>query len=131
MRHEGWPERLAALLARAERQSFRFGRYDCALFAADNVHALTGSDPATPWRGYTGKRAAEAIRARDGDLPDLVCAALGQPLDNPLFAQRGDVVYMADDDSLGVCVGGHVAIPARPRGLTYRRLRDATAAWRV
>lgn len=93
-----WPERLAALLASKRAARFAWGRNDCAMFAADVVHALTGWDPAANLRGkYADQSAAQALIADAGGLGELAARLLeprGITELPPLFAQRGDVVLV-------------------------------------
>lgn len=129
-----WPERLAELLAQRLRAAFVWGANDCALFAADNIQALTGLDPASHLRGqYHDEAAAQAVLAAEGGLRGLAEALLGAPMDNPALAQRGDVVCVALEgrDTLGVVTGaGRWAAPGA-RGLVYRPMSEVAVAWRV
>ena len=64
MRFYDWQERLDAAMNRAKSQMFSYGEFDCALFAADCVQAITGADYAAELRGYDSKVAA--YRVLDG-----------------------------------------------------------------
>jgi hypothetical protein len=100
------------LQARAEAL-FAWGSNDCALFAADAIEAITGTDIAAVFRDENGRGkyatelgAFQTIQAVTGGstVPDaaVYCAAKfgmvewadasGKPL--PLFAQRGDLVVI-------------------------------------
>jgi hypothetical protein len=69
--------RLAEFLSQAAARGFRVGEHDCMLFVADWARALTGWDPAAPWRGhYTDKAGADAIVAAAGGPKLLLDAAL-------------------------------------------------------
>ena len=129
-----WPERLAALLQQRLRAAFAWGTNDCALFAADGVQALTGFDPASHLRGqYHDEAGAQAVLAAEGGLRGLVEALLGQPMDNPALAQRGDLVCVVVQgaEMLGVVTGaGQWAAPGK-RGLVYRPMAEVALAWRV
>jgi hypothetical protein len=97
MRYENWPERLARCIAAARTRRFAWGAHDCALFAADCVQSMTGRDPAGAYRGRyrTALGVARLLRQRNSDLAGAWTAALGAPLANPAYAQRGDVVVFA------------------------------------
>ena len=103
-----WEERLAVFLDRKREEPFKWGSHDCALFAADAIKAMTGTDPGEAFRDTYSDRAGSALALRDhgaGTLLKTVTAWLGAPK-HPAFAQRGDLV-MKDRNTLGVCVGLH------------------------
>lgn len=138
-RFEDWPIRLDRFLQAASGRPFSWGGHgggsDCALFAADAVQAIRGDDPAAAFRGRytTAIGAARALkRYGAGDLESTATMMLGEPLANPLLAQRGDVVSVDTEDgpALGVCVGAKVAVVGKT-GLVQMQLRGARKAWRV
>lgn len=103
-----WEERLAVFLDRKREEPFKWGSNDCALFAADAIKAMTGTDPGEPFRNtYSDRKGAAAALKEDGagTLLKTTIEWLGQPK-HPAFAQRGDIV-MKDRNTLGVCVGLH------------------------
>lgn len=132
-----WPERLAALIEQRRREPFAWGRHDCALWAADAVLAITGTDLAKPWRGRY-RSAAGAVRiihqqgAADAGLAALVDEALCRRL-HVRQAQRGDVVLadMGAMNALGVVSGAGMWCGPGAQGLVFRPLREAVAAWEV
>lgn len=127
-----WPERLAELVQARLREPFAWGSNDCCIFAADVVQALTGHDPAAELRGaYDGP--VSAARALAGQQPaELAAGVLGQALDSPAMAQRGDVVCGLVDGQqrLGVCVGELWCGPGED-GLVFEPMSTAWQAWRV
>jgi uncharacterized protein DUF6950 len=69
--------RLAEFLSAALARDFAWGRHDCMLFAADWALALTGRDPAAPWRGtYSDEAGARAIIQASGGPIKMVQDAL-------------------------------------------------------
>jgi len=135
-RREDWPERLGAVVDAARRRPFEWGRFDCALFAADAVAAMTGEDLAAPFRGRYRTRAgaSRALRRAGYESLEALCMALlGQPLDTPTLAQRGDVVLLeaGNGPQLGVCVGAQAAAPCEGEGLVFAPLSLWRTAWRV
>lgn len=140
-RREDWPEQLAALITDRMHTPFRWGTNDCALFAADAVLAITGTDLAAVWRGqYADEQGARSMRSASGHLAsgDIVAALhdmghrhLGESVP-PLMARRGDVVLVEHDagHSLAVCVGSVAAAPGR-RGLVMVERAAWRYAWRV
>ncbi|KQM20197.1 hypothetical protein ASE73_07700 [Sphingomonas sp. Leaf24] len=108
VRAPDWEERLAVYLDRKREEPFKWGSNDCALFAAEAIKAMTGTDPGEAFRGTYDSRTGSALALREhgeGTLLKTVTAWLGQPK-HPVFAQRGDIV-MKDRNTLGVCVGLH------------------------
>jgi len=132
MRVENWPVILAAEIQKARKRAFSFGRADCALWAADVVQAITGADPAAPWRGSYGDRhGALKLLAQFGGLREAATALLGEPIATS-FAQRGDVVLLAGPEgySLGICEGALLWAMGE-EGIVSRPIGDAICAWRV
>ena len=137
-RRPDWPSRLEEHLQAARNRSFRWGRHDCAMFACGAVEAMTGADPAAPFRGrYRSEAGARRLlRAAGGGLAELVArqaqeqGAVEVP---PLRAQRGDLCLAAGPDGLdglGVCVGGAAAF-MRPDGLAFLPIGRVKRAWRI
>lgn len=134
-----WQTRLSALCAQRAAVPFAWGSADCALWAADVVHALTGVDhAAADWRGTytTGVQAVRRVTLAGG-LQGIASAALGAPV-APVWAAVGDVVLVHQPDApdaqlrdlLAVCMGT-VALAQGPDGLVPLPMNAATAAWKV
>lgn len=123
-RFPDWPERLNDFLEGRRERPFSWGSNDCALFAADAIHAITGEDVAAKWRGYRSERGA---LTRIRDLGGLRGAALAAGLVEKCIglAQRGDVVLVMNDgrETLGVVAGNHWCGPG-VHGLVFRPLVD-------
>ncbi len=136
VRLEDWPSQLFALIEERRHVPFSFGSQDCCLFACDTVLAITGEDPAAPFRGYTGREEAEELVASFGDLEKLVatvCTEKGfAEWSTPNKARRGDLCLFdnAGQPAVGVCIGGEVAFPGA-RGLVFHPLQACRRAWRV
>lgn len=135
-RFHDWPERLAAHIASAREAQFRWGSFDCALFAAGAVHAMTGVDLAADFRGkYSDEVQARSLFAAaldhaSGMLPPI---ELG-------FARRGDLVLVKNGSVLSgvsepglaiVGLDGRRALAAAERGLVYISRANWIRAWRV
>jgi hypothetical protein len=132
-----WPERLDRLVEAARHSTFTWGRFDCCLFAADAVSAITGIDPAALWRGtYADARTAARLLARMGGLEATAAGIArhhGWPGVPPAFLGRGDValVRLEDDrDALAVCLGAALVLPAQ-RGLAVLDRTHALSGWRI
>jgi len=134
VRTEDWPQRLSDFLADAERRPFVWGEWDCCLFAADWVLALTGVDVAAEFRGaYADEDAALEIVRGYGGMVHMVESLLPDiPLSNPKMARRGDVCVVDSPlgEALGVCTGERIAC-ASFDGMVLIARRKAIAAWRI
>lgn len=133
-RYSDWPARLAAYIGAVRDRPFEWGRFDCALFAAGAVMALTGRDPAAGLAGTYADAvgAARTLRALSAaDVEHLATLRLGDPIP-PALAQRGDVVSVDTDagPALGVCLGGTAAVPG-PAGLEFLAAPLWRHAWRL
>ncbi|MFM2042564.1 MAG: hypothetical protein RLY86_1140 [Pseudomonadota bacterium] len=139
-RRPDWPERLDRVVGVARHSTFAWGRVDCCLFAADAVVAVTGMDPAAPWRGtYADARTAARLLGRLGGLGGLGATAAGiarrhgWPAVPPAFLGRGDVALVRLDDgrpALAVCLGTALVLPAE-RGLAKLERDRARSGWRI
>lgn len=132
-RVQDWPERLHEYVELVKGERFAWGAFDCCLFAADAVRAMTGFDGAAPLRGrYASEDEAIALLLENGGLEAYVSGQLGEP--KPILsAQRGDVVLRREAgemDALGVCLGVHAAFAA-PSGISLIPLGECHLAWSV
>ena len=126
---------LDAFLSRHRDRAFEWGRFDCALFAADWLVALGRPDPAAQWRGaYAGVDGARRILAELGGLSAIATRALGAPRLCAFQAARGDVALIewSGGESLGVVdtTGAGVA-GASYAGFAAVPLRRARRVWAV
>lgn len=127
-----WHIRLHALVQERQAKPFAWGEHDCALWAADVVHALTGEDPAKEWRGTysTALEAARVLRELGG-MEAMATRTLGEPI-APLMARVGDVGLLEScgRECFAVCNGDHWMAPGE-HGLDVADLYAAKKAWRV
>lgn len=135
-RRHDWPQRLAEIVDQARAAPFAWGSHDCALgFAVACVQAMTGEDLGVEYRGRYDDALSAARIMREvagGGIENVATRALGKALDNPLMAQRGDVVMIETErgNALGICLGGTLAF-AGERGLGFMEIGSAIRAWRV
>lgn len=131
-------EQLTALVVKRAAEPFAWGTSDCAMWAFDAVHALTGTDPAADLRGTysTALRALRLVEA-EGGWPAICARRIGEPVALDML-RTGDVVqidpqHCADDmahlGSLGVFWRGHVVCQG-DTGLVQLPRAVALAAWR-
>lgn len=127
-----WQTRFALLCMARRVRAFEWGQHDCCLWAADAVHAITGTDFAADLRGRYAT-AAEATRVLKtvGGVRGVATARLGEPV-GPLMATVGDVVLIEQDgrELLAVC-NGLEALCAAPTGLAPASMKQALAVWKV
>ncbi|MEC9346050.1 MAG: hypothetical protein VYB54_07470 [Pseudomonadota bacterium] len=129
-RRPDWERILDLAIEHARSQPFSWSHRNCAIWCADVVHAMTGHDPGATWRNLPDN--AWNVRmavARAGGLARIATDALG-PSSPIAMARRGDVVLLAGDGALGICVGRRVAVPG-PKGLAFASLEAGEMCWRV
>ena len=102
-------------------RAFRPGVRDCAMFVADWIATLTGSDPAEPWRGaYRSLAEGRALLARDGfAAPSAVLLTLLVDGAGWMQARTGDVAVVIEngEEVLGIVGGPHIHALRPARGL--------------
>lgn len=137
MRFEDWPQRLDAVISAARNLTFSYGQFDCALFAADCAHAVTGIDYAAGLRGYDSKISAYRIISKYGSLEAMVTAQVGREPVHPANAHRGDMVLASVElapgesgEAIGVCDGVRCWFP-KDVGLRAFPRSAARLAWRI
>ena len=133
MRISNWPKVLHQVIDERRGVPFSWGENDCALFAADVVQALTGTDYASSYRGRYST-AIGSVRVLNNDktsMEDLVTVALGQPV-SPALLQRGDVAQFDNGNgkTLGICVGRHIVSPGTG-GLEWVNMSYCLQGWKV
>lgn len=129
-----WPERLAEAIEARRHVPFAWGSNDCCLCAADIILAITGRDPAAPWRGRYSNEDEAAVLLREG-LEAVVAGAMvlfGAEEIPPLTAGRGDLalIPLENETLLGVVLSGTIAAPGKD-GLGFVRSSRALRAWRI
>ncbi len=108
-----WQPRLVRWLELSARRPFEPGRHDCALFLAGAVEAMTGVDPAAPFRGrYTTLRGGLRILRKAGFADHIALAAHHLREIAPRAARPGDglVVTTPGGLALGLCQGEAVYV---------------------
>lgn len=141
VRRSDWALALEAFLFEAQNRKFHYGSWDCCLFVCDAIKVMTGTDPATPFRGrydsrdeaerellsFCGSRSVRAVAER--------VAATNAMTEIPVkFAGRGDValVKRSRDYSLGlVDLSGRDLLIAGASGLARISQMRAVRAWKI
>jgi hypothetical protein len=131
-RHPDWQQRLTDYLRANHARPFAWGRWDCALFVAGAVRAMTGRDPMRGLRGY--RTLAGGLRkARARGYEDHIAAVAARfPEIPPAFAGPGDIAVVpgAPGLALGIVQGAQVYVPGA-QGLGLVSLTEAQRAFRV
>lgn len=141
-KHE-YTKSLIAFVKANQKTPFVWGKFDCALFAANGIQAMTGVDIASDFRGkYTNEAGAwSTIKAVCGGSTVADAAAYCaskhglKELTHPLKAQRGDLVIVEDSGRLIsglVNSNGRHVVTAGENGLNPRiPISSVRRAWRV
>lgn len=128
-----WEPRLHALIAGAMHRPFSWGSHDCALWGADVVLALTGTDHGAAFRG-TYDDAAGAAAALRTHGAGTITRTFDRHLERitPGLAQRGDLVMIGNGraGSIGVCMGA-LGWFVSDEGLISKPRPEWSRAWRA
>jgi hypothetical protein len=131
VRSGGWESLLQEYIREAHQSGiFAWGSKDCALWAADWVKSVTGSDFGAEWRGnYSTQQEAGAFMVSKGFTctADIADAHLKKA---PItFASRGDLL-LHPQGCLGVC-NGHYGHFLMVNGATRLETMRCARAWAV
>jgi hypothetical protein len=111
-RRSDWRTALHESVEASRREPFSWGRFDCAIFAADCIRAMTGEDIAASFRGtYSDAKSAVRVLKKAG-FQDLVGMAEFHLEEIPAISARdGDIAAFESDETgwtLGVFIGERV-----------------------
>lgn len=134
-RKEMWRGAFHTCISQSRRKPFELGVFDCGIFVADVLLALTGFDHAAQFRGrYTTIQEAKRTLRSYGFKNHVDVIAALFPEIHPSEATVGDIVAAPSDDvfkvGLGV-VNGETCFVLTPNGLGTIHLLEATRAFRV
>jgi hypothetical protein len=142
-RKPNWQTLLHEFLEKRVREPFTWGGNDCALFAADAVNVITGTDLGAGFRGkYSDQAGALALMKTTCGTEDALALAVYLcaqakfvPWASVAYAQRGDVIVLKNPDgshSLGiVALDGRHALFVTEDGLRRMKVLSCVAAWKV
>lgn len=140
-RKPNWPQLLDLFLNSRQDSSFVWGVNDCGQFAFDAVVAMTGEDPAAPFRNsyHTERSAARAMLDFAGgglrEAAEKIAADWNMPRRRSLrLAQRGDLVLLPTEvgESLGVVsLNPRFCAGMSPCGFAMAPISVCVAAWKV
>lgn len=135
-RKADWPVVLAAFISDNRNRPFRWGSWDCCLFACNAIREITGVDVATKYRGKY-QNMLGAMRIARGTVRNValqVAARYGfDKYEDPKLARPGDIVLapLNGTEMLGVVSMARTAIFATTTGLAMYPLSLAKDAWKI
>lgn len=144
-RTEDWPEKMNAAIDAKRAAAAEWGVFDCCLFPADVVQAMTGVDCAAEFRGkYTDADGAFALIQPYGGtlatlLEDLAERHGWTEWPHVNYAQRGDVLLLSPNVIAGearfggvmaICIG-HRAMFVGQHRLLVTSMEHAVRAWHI
>ena len=140
-RHDHWPRLLSEAIQAAAQTPWSWATDNCALFTADCVLAMTGTDIAKGYRGrYKTARGWNRIIKGDVEIIAVkICEAHAMKEIDPAYAQRGDIVIFLSqgEKCVGVVsdnaamVAAKIEVPEPPYvALIPRRDAGVSRAWR-
>lgn len=142
IRRADWEQRLDEAITARRFAPFAWGVFDCAMFAADCILAMTGEDVASPhFRGRYDSEVSAARRMNEfaGGLLyhtwEKIAAERGWPVIRPSQAGRGDIVLFQGEWGVSTGVvgldGRKLCAPTRPGGFVRVPVGDGFRAWGV
>lgn len=133
MRRADWQRQLVCYLDDVKRRSFGYGQFDCALFVAGAVEAMTGEDYAGLFRNrYDTPRKGLKLLAGHGHASPIDFVAMHFEETLPALAAPGDIVVVVEngDRALGILQGSQIYVVAEQGVSLISRMR-AYRAFRV
>nr|WP_301918158.1 hypothetical protein [uncultured Defluviimonas sp.] len=128
-----WRDRLHTFLAANAATPFQPGFFDCSLMTGAGIGAMTGTDPAAPYRGnYSTIEEGLALLQADG-FEDHVAFAASMFDEIPvLAATEGDVAVVRQGNltGLGIVLGSTIAV-ASEKGIVQLPLTAASQVFEV
>jgi len=134
MRLPDWQTRLNAFLAGLGGQGFVYGQFDCALFVAGAVAAMTGEDHAQIFRGkYDNAKSGLKLLAGHGHTSPIDFVAMHFEETVPALAMPGDIVVVveAGERALGILQGEWVYVVAQMGGVALAPRSRVLRAFKV
>jgi hypothetical protein len=135
VRRNDWPEVLTKFLAENRLRPFRWGSWDCCLFACNGIREITGVDVAAKYRGRY-QTMLGAFRLIGGSVRNVaveVASLHGFAKHNLVEdARPGDVVLATlAMETLGIVSLARTGIFVTTMGLASFPLSLTTEAWKI
>lgn len=133
-----WEDKLEQYLTKCEKKRFKWGRFDCVIFAAGAFKAVYGTNPlGLLEKQYDGKTSGLKLISKLGDgslwqACDGVLEKCGMERANVNFSQPGDVVGSLNHEGLemlGVMEDFGTCTFASEGGLARLPLSEVKVRW--
>ena len=135
-RVDNWPAKLVEVIESNRHRKFRWGTFDCCIWAAMCVDAIRGESFVKMLKddyGYSNKEQALEFLSRFGSTESAITEYLGEP-QHVNMTSRGDVVVIDYDrdgyNAAGVFDGQNVIVTG-PKGLMRVSRDQIIKSWRV
>lgn len=131
-----WDTKLFNFLREIEQKTFKWGTWDCCIFALQSIEVMTDKKTvAVTWKDKMS--ALRYIKKEGGSLKaiaDKFVKQYGLETIQKSFITCGDIVLINEqetqEDLLGVCSGNLILCVAEG-GVTYKPNEDAKKVWRI
>lgn len=127
MRIDNWESKLSDYMESNRDNAFKYGTWDCCIFAAGAVEAITGVNHLKKFK-YKTKKTAEKLLTENGGIE----AALNERFESisiPVMAGRGDIILF--EKAVGICVGSKAVFLNEDSGYKFIDMRYWEKAWGV
>jgi hypothetical protein len=140
-KREDWLEKLYDEIKKYQESEFKWGKFDCCMFTADCIRAMTDIDYGASFRGkYRSKGGAfkQLLKQTGTDDLDQAISIIMKGIKgikriDPAFMQKGDLAIVKLPEvgnSFGVVMNGAVLFPNENGGL-YKIKITPTKVWRI
>lgn len=134
MRKPNWATLLNNYITDNRNTPFEWGKFDCCLFVAGAIEAMTGQDFGAPFKGEysTAKGSLKALKKHGGgDLRGTFTQLFGD-FKPRLHAKRGDVGLIDTEmgEAVGIMWGGSVWVVTE-EGLTSLPQYKIKGCWEI
>lgn len=135
MRLPDWQARLSAYILASWTRPLAPGQFDCMLFGAGGVEAVTGTDPAADFRGrYTTLKGGFRVLKNAGFLDHIACIDAHFARIPRAQAIGGDLAAVPGEDgtaAVGIVQGTLIYVLGPEGGLSLAPIEAALAVWEV
>jgi len=131
MRYPDWPERLNIYVVKVQKEEFQLGEFDCALFAAGCIEAITGEDVMPEYRDTYNSWESSEEACLDIHHTASLYKVLLKKFGSPLPGVRGRVGDLAFYDGCCGIVFGRYALFLSEGGYAHIRITHVQRIFRI